>query len=94
MSILHELGHAFLELNEMETGATVTYGGDSKYETAAWLFARTLAMPREKFIEVLTENGYNIHKTALAYKFCNEKVWEGEAGKEVSLAGFGIFRLL
>jgi len=63
MSILHELGHAFLE-EDLEVGESVAYGGPSKYETSAWLFARNLVMPLDIFEKVAEENNYEVEKIA------------------------------
>ncbi|MCL2375509.1 MAG: hypothetical protein FWC82_03185 [Firmicutes bacterium] len=56
LSILHELGHAFMHMRDKEAGYTMYCDGKDSTHDEAWVFARTLAMPRKFFEEIAIEN--------------------------------------
>ncbi len=66
--VLHEFGHACLELKSMEINDTCHCTGYTKSDAAAWYFARTFAMPRERFEEAIFRNGFNAIAVAKAFK--------------------------
>lgn len=72
LGILHELGHAFLDLDNMEIGKRQYYVGIEKSDFGAAFFARVLAMPRKLFEEVVIRywrNGKcNIQEVAKVYQ--------------------------
>jgi len=67
LSILHEFGHAFLDLAGMEIEAEAGSDGLDESDDAAWLFARTLAMPREEFETAVIEHKCNVQAIADTY---------------------------
>ncbi len=68
MTAFHELGHAFLDLDEMNDGEEIACDGLRLSDRAAWLFARTLAMPRDGFETLAVEKNYNIRDIADVYR--------------------------
>lgn len=57
MSVIHELGHAFLELKNAELKCLNWNDGSiSKSENMTNAFARAFVMPRERFLKKVSEN--------------------------------------
>jgi hypothetical protein len=72
LSVLHELGHAFFDINALKEGEVFSCEGVDVNDDKAWLFARTIGMPRKQFEQVLLdnlmENGtYNVEAVAKEY---------------------------
>lgn len=74
LSLLHELGHAFLHYPEKPRGdkKRLNFNGNEKADMEAALFARALVMPRKRFEEVIIKYLYDgkckIHDVAKEYK--------------------------
>ena len=54
--VLHELGHAFLDLDSIQVGERMGAEGTSEAEIRADMFARSFAMPRRLFELNVIEN--------------------------------------
>jgi Zn-dependent peptidase ImmA (M78 family) len=71
LKILHELGHAFFDLDTMETGQILYSNGKQSNDVKADLFAREFLMPRKLFelaiVEHLNHDGCNIDEVANKY---------------------------
>lgn len=71
IDILHELGHAFFDLETMEINTTMSCEGSEESDIIASLFARSLYMPRIPFEKTTIEcsnNGHcNIDQVASIY---------------------------
>lgn len=55
IDVLHELGHAFLNLDDMNIGDVLYCNGSSARDDDAGLFARSYAMPRDNFEKVVAK---------------------------------------
>jgi len=55
IQVIHELGHAFLNFDEMEIGRSYSFDGLGKEDSEASLFARAFIMPRIKFEQVVID---------------------------------------
>lgn len=71
LQVIHELGHAFLNLEQMEIGKKYFFDGPGEEDTEASLFARAFIMPRVNFEQVIIDhmnNGkYSIQNVADEY---------------------------
>ena len=72
MQVIHELGHAFLNLDDMEIGQEYFSNGFVDEDTEAALFARAFVMPRYTFeptvIEHLNDGKFCIQNVAEEYE--------------------------
>ncbi len=72
LQVIHELGHAFLNLDQMEVGRKYYFDGPGEEDTEASLFARAFIMPRMNFEQVIIEhisNGkYSLQNVADEYE--------------------------
>lgn len=53
IKVLHELGHAFLDFDNMKTGQIYSFDGVELEDSNASLFARAFVMPRDDFEQVV-----------------------------------------
>lgn len=56
IQVIHELGHAFLILDQMKIGDTRLYHGSEEDDVEASLFARAFIMPRTDFERVVIDH--------------------------------------
>jgi hypothetical protein len=73
LSALHELGHVFFDLDALKTGVELSCEGVDENDDKAWLFARTMGMPRKPFEKEILKNlkadgTCDIEKVAEEYK--------------------------
>lgn len=64
LQVLHELGHAFLHLDDMKINEECYYEGYGIEDSEASLFARAFVMPRNDFEKVVIEHLNNGKYTA------------------------------
>lgn len=71
LQVIHELGHAFLNFDQMEIDKPYFFNGFGEEDTEASLFARAFIMPRENFEQViinhLNDGKYSIQNVANEY---------------------------
>lgn len=71
LQVIHELGHAFLNLDQMVIGKKYFFDGLGEEDTEASLFARAFIMPRYNFEKViishLSDGKYSIQNVADEY---------------------------
>ena len=71
LQVIHELGHAFLNFDDMEIGKMYFFDGPGVEDTEASLFARAFIMPRLNFEQViidhLSDGKYSIQNVAHEY---------------------------
>lgn len=72
LHVIHELGHAFLNLDDMEVGDKCYFDGFGANDTEASLFARAFVMPRSNFEQVvidhLNDGKFSIQNVAEEYQ--------------------------
>lgn len=56
LQAIHELGHAFLNFDDMEIGKKYYFDGSGNEDTEASLFARAFVMPRINFEQVIIDH--------------------------------------
>ncbi len=71
LHIIHELGHAFLNLDQMKIGGICYFDGSEETDSEASLFARAFLMPRSTFEQVvidhLNDGKFSIQNVAKEY---------------------------